>query len=140
MNISPQTERALISLAERGYWLSVQGEKLQVVITRPGPVEALTDDLRCVLAQNRAELLQAVPALAAGAIDLTGSVVRVLFATLDTADQDRAIALRDTGNRRQVNDWFYRDYARLSREDKVIYFWAMVYGPLANGSSERSAA
>lgn len=130
MNLSPATERALIHLAETGLWLSVIDDRLQVIATRPN-AGTLTDALRAQLASQKAELLEVIPLLENERIELTDAVVRVLFARLTPAEQQRAFEMRK-GNRRQLNDWFYREFDNLSRTERVTYLWAFVYGPPAN--------
>lgn len=132
MTISPAAETVLIDLASRGLWLIVlEDGRLQPIATREG-ASTLTNELRQQIAAQRAELLEVIPLLESERIELTDAVVRVLFARLAPADQQRAYDLRTKANRRQENQRFYDNFGNLSRTEKVIYLWAYVYGPPAN--------
>lgn len=135
MHISPHTERTLIDLANRGLWLQVHHDRLQVLATHEEAGE-LTEYLRHDIASLRSELLEVIPALDGPNLALTGAVVRVLFARLSDDDKERAVNLRNDGDMSAAYNYFTNNYHELGLPEKVIYLWAALDGPRAGSREE----
>lgn len=120
MYITPQTERALIDLANRGLWLTVEGNLLRVIAVREEAAR-LSDDLRQVLAAHKTELIDLVPALESPEIELTGPVVRILYARLPSELQ-RCPGISCAR--------FYDGYSDRPQSERVAYLWWRIDGPI----------